>query len=210
MSVSSLGSYIALPIAITCFFVSIRAFYIYSLSRSDMLFVLGLSMASISLGTFVGSAGALHLISSSWNAEWTRAFGACTGGLFIFLSSLVQSHEQMRRLRLWQVWIAGIFIIVVLLTPLYPPFTTPWTPVALYSCRIVIYSSAFVRYVALYRSKSTLFSFIMFLGFSLLVIGFFLNMPGLFQPTHFALLTIIGGIIRIFGYLTLLFAYSVG
>ncbi len=210
MNVSSLASIIALPISIVCFFISIRAFYIYFLSKSDILFVLGLSMASISLGTFIGSSPALHIVSSTWNTEWPRAFGACAGGLFIFLSSLVQSHEQMQRLRRWQVWVAAAFILVILLTPLYPPFTNPWTPAFLYTCRIVIYSSALIRYVTLYQSKSTLFSFIMCISFSLLVIGFILNMPGLFQSTHFALLTIIGGFIRIFGYCTLLFAYSVG
>jgi hypothetical protein len=208
MNVSLAASYIALPISIVCLFITIRAFYIYSLSRSDMLFVLGLSMASISLGTFIGSAGTLHLISSSWNAEWTRAFGACSGGLFIFLSSLVQSQEQLQRLRRWQIATAAVFILVILLTPLYPSFSNPWIPTFLYTCRIIIYTLALIRYVSLYQSKSTPFSFIMCLAFSLLVIGFILNLPGLFQPTHFALLTITGGIVRIFGYSTLLFAYS--
>jgi hypothetical protein len=210
MNVSSLASIIALPIAIVCFLISVRAFYGYAISRSDMLFVLGFSMALISLGTFVGSAGALHLVNSKWNTEWPRAFGACSGGLFIFLSSLVQSHEQMQRLRRWQVGTAVVFVIVVLLTPLYPPFASPWTPVLLYTCRIVIYACALIRYITLYQSKSTLFSFIMLMGFSLLVIGYIMNLPGLFQSAHFALLTIVGGIVRIFGFSTLLFAYSVG
>src|SRR5579875_2118361 len=142
MNISSLASIIALPIAIVCFFISVRAFYIYSLSKSDILFVLGFSMASISLGTFIGSTPGLHIVSSAWNTEWPRAFGACAGGLFIFLSSLVQSHDQMQLLRRWQLWVAAAFILVILFTPLYPPFTNPWVPALLYACRIVIYSSA--------------------------------------------------------------------
>ena len=96
--ISQIANLMSIPIGTVCLIISLRAFYVYRLSRSDMLFVLGLAMASISLGTFVGTVGDAHIGGNMFATDWARSFGACGGGLFIFLSSLVKSHDQMRQL----------------------------------------------------------------------------------------------------------------
>lgn len=209
MTTSQLANYMSIPIAVICLIISVVAFNMYRLSRKDMLFVLGLAMASISIGTFVGIVGEIHIGGNTYNTEFARAFGACCGGLFIFLSSLVKSQKQMQQLKRWQIIAAFLFVIVAALTPLYPPIKSPMISFALNGCRILIYGCAFIRYAILYSSKSTRFSLIMSIGFLVLVAGYALNVPGIFQTT-FAFITIVAASVRIIAYVTLLIAYTVG
>lgn len=209
MTISQIANLMSLPIGIICLIISIRAYYIYHLSQNDMLLVLSLSMASISFGTLIGTATTAHLGGNSYNGEFARAFGACSGGLFIFLSSLVKSHEQMQRLKRWQIIFFMLFFVIALLTPLYPPITNPWETFGLNGLRIIIYSCAFVRYSLLYTSKSTRFSLLMWVSFLVLVTGYILNIPGEFQ-TSLALVTIAAATVRIIAYISLLVAYSIG
>lgn len=208
MSISTIATLMSLPIAVICLFISLRAFYVYNLSRNDMIFVLGMAMAVISTGTFVGLVGELHIGGNTLSTDWARSCGAYCGGLFIFLSSLVKSHEQMRQLKRWQVIATILFVIVVLLTPLYPPIKNPFLSLTLNAIRMIIYSCAFVRYALLYLSKSTRFSLTMSIAFLVLIIGYGLNIPGIFQ-TQLAAFTIAAASIRISAYVTLLAAYSI-
>ena len=150
MTISQVANLMSIPIGIVCLFISLRAFYIYNLSRSDMVYVLGLSMASIAAGTFFGAIGDAHMAGNTLNTDWGRAYGACCGGLFIFLSSLVNSHKQMEQLKHWQLLAVFVFVLVVLLTPLYPPTNSPPIAFALNACRMIIYTCAFLRYLTLY------------------------------------------------------------
>ena len=207
---SQIANLMSLPIGLICLIISIRAFYIYHFSQSDMILVLALSMASISAGTLLGSATTAHLGGTSYNGEFARAFGACSGGLFIFLSSLVKTHEEMQQLKRWQIIAAILFIIVAIFTPLYPSISTNvWANFALNSLRIIIYSCAFVRYALLYTTRSTRFSLLMWVSFLVLVTGYALNIPGEFQA-GLALVTIIAALVRICAYISLLVAYSIG
>lgn len=209
MTVNQIANLMSIPIGLVCLFISLRAFYIYNLSRSDMVYVLGLAMASIATGIFLGTVGDLHIAGNNLNTDWTRAYGSSCGGLFIFLSSLVSSQKQMQQLKRWQMLAVVVFVIVILLTPLYPPDKSPPIAISLNACRIVIYFCAFFRYFTLYLSKGTRFSLIMWLAFLMLAIGFALNIPGALQ-TNLALITIIAATVRITAYLTILVAYSVG
>jgi hypothetical protein len=208
MSISQLATLSSVPIAVICLFISLRAFYIYNLSRSDMIFVLGLAMAVISGGTFFGLIGELHLGGNTLSTDWARSCGAYCGGIFIFLSSLVRSHEQMRQLKRWQIIATALFIVVVLFTPLYPPIKSPLLSFILNAIRMLIYSCAFIRYALLYLSKSTSFSLIMSISFLVLVIGYALNIPGIFQ-VQLAAFTILAATVRISAYISLVVAYSI-
>jgi hypothetical protein len=207
MTIDQIANLMSLPIGIICLFISLRAFYFYSLSYNDMVYVLAFSMASIATGTLFGAFGASHLFGNQLNTEWGRAYGSCSGGLFIFLSSLVRSHSQMQKLRRWQIGAAILLVFVFLLTPFYPPTTNPIVEISLNSCRMIIYSSAFIRYAIIYASRSTRFSLIMSMAFLVLVFGFALNIPGAIG-TNFAILTIVAASIRIIAYLTLMVAYT--
>lgn len=207
MTISQIANFMSIPIGAICLIISLRAFYIYRLSLNDMIFVLGLSMLLISMGTFSGTVGEAHLWGNHFNTEWVRAFGACAGGLFIFLSSLVKSHEQMQKLRRWQIITIMLFFAVVLLTPLYPPITNPMISLGLNICRMIIYSCAFIRYASIYATKSTHFSLMMSITFLVLLFGYALNIPGILH-TGLALITIVAASVRIVAYLMLMASYS--
>ncbi|GCE21889.1 hypothetical protein [Dictyobacter kobayashii] len=209
MPMTQIATLMAIPIAGVCLIISIRAFYSYSLSRSDMLFVLGLAMASISLGTFVGVIGETHLGGNTFSTDWARTYGACCGGLFIFLSSLVKSQAQMQQLKRAQIIALALLLVVILLTPLYPSIKSPQLSLILNGLRMLIYACAFIRYAMLYTSKATRFSFMMSIAFLVLVIGYGLNIPGMFQ-TSLIFITVIAATVRIIAYLGLLLAYSIG
>lgn len=209
MDIKMIANLISFPVGVVCLSISIRAFFLYTKSRSDMIFILGLAMASIACGIFAGNIGEAHLRLFHYNTEWARFVGSSSGALFIFLSSLVKSYSQLQRLRRWQVVFALLFLVVVFLTPLLPPFASPLIPAGLNGVRIIIYGSAFIRYATIYVSKETRFSLMMCVAFMLLVTGFGLNIPQYFS-TQVALLTITGAFVRISGYSMLLLAYSVG
>ena len=209
MTIGEIANLMSIPIGMVCLYISLRAFYIYNLSRSDMVYVLGLSMASIAVGTFLGTVGDAHVAGNTLNMDWSRAYGACCGGLFIFLSSFMSSHQQMQQLKRWQLLAIVLFVIVVLLTPLYPPTKSPPIAFCLNACRMVIYTSAFIRYFYLYLSKGTRFSLIMWISFLTLITGYALNVPGILQG-GLAIVTILAALVRITAYLTILAAYSIG
>jgi hypothetical protein len=209
MSITIIANLMSVPIGLICLIISIRAFYIHHFSQSDMILVLALSMTNISVGTLLGSATTAHLGGSSYNGEFARAFGACSGGLFIFLSSLVKTHEEMQLLKRWQVIATIIFVIIALFTPFYPPITNVWETFALNGLRIIIYGCAFIRYALLYTAKSTRFSLLMWISFLVLVTGYILNIPGEFQPA-LAIVTIVAATVRIIAFSSLFIAYSLG
>jgi hypothetical protein len=208
MSISAIADLASLPVGLVCLTLSIRAFYLYAFSRSDVVFVIGFALGSISLAILFGITGEVHFIN--WNTDWARYTGSSSGALFIFLSSLVRSHEGMQQLRRWQIVVAMVFVCVVLLTPVLPPFPNPLVPAALNSIRTVLYGAAFIRYASLYAFKGTRFSLIMCIGFLLLVIGFALNTPHLLYPGRFTTMEITGAFVRIFGYSAVALAYSFG
>ena len=209
MTLQTLSNFSLIPIGVACTIVAIRAFYMYSLSRSDMLFILGFAMCSIAVAVFMSTIGDTHLVP--YNTQWARYACSCSGAIFIFSSSLVRSHEQLGRLKRLQVIVAAMCVVVIALTPVLPPFASPLIPATLNNIRSLIYGAALVRYAYLYIMKESRFSLIMSLAFLLLVTGYILATPQLLQstPTN-ATLSIIGAFVRVFGDISLLVAYSVG
>lgn len=209
MTIQTIANLSLFPIGVVCTIIAIRAFYMYSLSRSDMLFILGFAMCSIAVAVFMSNIGDAHFVP--YNTQWARYACGSSAALFIFLSSLVKSHEQLGQLKRAQVIFAALCVVVIALTPVLPPFSSPLIPVTLSSIRTLIYGAALVRYAYLYILKESRFSLIMSLGFLLLVTGFILATPQLLNPTTAtATLSIIGSFVRVFGYSSLLIAYSFG
>ena len=209
MNISTIANLSLLPIGVVCTLIAIRAFYMYSLSRSDVLFILGFAMSSIAVAVLMSNIGDAHLVP--YNTQWARYMCSSSAALFIFLSSLVKSHEQLGQLKRAQIIFAALCVVVILLTPVLPPFASPLIPVTLNNIRTLIYGAALIRYAYLYIKKESRFSLIMSLGFLLLVTGYILITPQLLQPsTTNATLNIIGSFVRIIGYSLLLVAYSFG
>jgi len=207
MDTQSIANDLLLLVGVVSLVIAIRAFIAYVPSRNDMIFILGLAMASTALGIFCAYVGNMHLGGINFNTHWAWYAGTSSGALFLFLSSLAGSLEQLRLLRRWQVIATTLVLLVVILTPVLPAFSSPMVPAMLNLVRTVLYAGCCIRYAALYLSKETRFSLFMGLGFLALAVGFGMITPQILQP-DFAILAILGAIVRVAGYVALLAAYT--
>jgi hypothetical protein len=209
MNIQTVANLSLFPIGVVAIIIAIRAFYVYALSRSDVLFILGFAMCFIAMAVFMSNIGDAHLVP--YNTQWARYICSSSAALFIFLSSIVKTREQLRQLKRAQIVFAVACVIVIMLTPILPPFSSPLIPATLNNIRTVLYGAALFRYAYLYLLKKSRFSQIMAVGFLLLVTGFILVTPQLLYPNPTtAVLNITGSFIRVFGYSTLLVAYTFG
>jgi hypothetical protein len=195
-----------LVLSALCLGISIYVFYRYSLTLSDALFSLGLSMGTIAVAILCGYLNVVHLGDMTLNVGWIWYAGTSSALCFLFLNSIVASNEQLRLLKSWQIIATILFFVLLLLTPTFPPFPNALTPALLNLARPFFCGLAFCRYVMLYISKETRFTLAMSVAFLLLGVGFVMITPQLLEPS-LVLVTAIGAILRILGYCTLLFAY---
>ncbi len=194
-------------LGVVCTILAMRALYVYTLSRSTMLFIIGVAIGTIGLAIFCGFAENVHL--TTYNTQWAWYVGSSIGACFLVISSLVKSNAQLQRVRHWQMVASGAFLLVVLITPTLPAFSSPFIPATFNIFRTLIYCVGFIRYATLSSSKGTRFTLLMSAGFLLIGVGFGIFTPQIFQPS-LAVLSIIGSTMRMLGYTTLLLAYTVG
>src|SRR6476620_11488131 len=86
-----------------CLGLASYAFYKYSLTQSDPLFIVGVSLSTIGVSIFFGYLNVLPLGGITLNVNWLWYAGSSIGLLFLFLISIIKTNEQMRQLRRLQV-----------------------------------------------------------------------------------------------------------
>jgi hypothetical protein len=195
-----------LILSILCMGISIYVFYRYSLTLSDALFSLGLSMGTIAIAIFCGYLNVVQVGGVTLHVGWIWYAGTSSGLFFLFLNSIVTSSEQLRLIKSWQIIATILFLVLLLLTPTFPAYPNALTPALLNLARPFFCALAFCRYVMLYISKETRFTLVMSIAFLLLGVGFAMITPQLLDPSLVFVIAI-GAILRILGYSTLLFAY---
>jgi len=162
-------------------------------------------MGTIAIAIFCGYLSKIELGGVTLHVAWIWYAGTSSGLCFLFLNSIVNSNEQMRLLKSWQIIATILFLVLLLLTPTFPP-PDKYTLAFLNLARPFFCALAFCRYVMLYISKETRFTLVMSIAFLMLGIGFAMITPQLLDPT-LVLIAIIGHILRILGYITLFLAY---
>jgi hypothetical protein len=195
-----------LILGIVCFILATRAFYVYILSKSDFLFVIGLSMADIGISVIVGYLQDIHLIT--WNAHLSWYLGTILGALFLVLGSWATSQQQIASVKRWLIILTALYFVQTLLTPIMPQFTNPYVPAAFNITRTTIGLIGSGRYLMLYLTKRTRFTLLMSIAFLLIGSGFGVLTPYLFNASLAIFLTF-GYSLRIVGYSILLTAYSI-
>lgn len=188
--------------------VSIRAFYMYSVTQSQRLFTIGLSMAIAAIGIACSALNGSPFLPPM-NLDWAWYAGTSVGFFFFFLSSLMKSDEQFGLLKRWEIIATALVITVIALTPVLPAFTNPLVPFGLDICRTIICSLCFFRYLILYTSKGTRFSLLMCLTFLFIASSYGILIPQILDSKLTAL-TIAGTIMRIIGDIILFVAFVVG
>ncbi len=201
------NSILLIILGIACLGLAGYAFQKYSLTQSDPLFIMGVSLSTIGVSIFFGYLNVVKIGGITLNASWLWYAGSSIGLLFLFLISVMKSNEQIRLLRRWQVFASSLFLILILFTPMLPVTTDPQVPALLSLARPLICTCAFLRYSSLYVAKETRFSLIMSLAFLLLGIGFGVVTPQLLVPGLTALGGV-GSVLRIAGYGTMIIAYT--
>ena len=194
--------------AVITLFISLRAFSLSARTRDDMLFSLGLSMGVIALGGIVGLISDIFL-AGAFNTFWFRYIGQTVGYLFIFLSTLRGSERYRRGLKRWHVFATGLLMVLLLLTPVIPTHPDATMQTLLSASRALVCFIIFFRYVSLFFTKATRFSFLM--GFAFFCISWGIVIYSLkFTMPDPLLLDYVGDSVRIAGLTVLLAAFFLG
>ncbi len=189
-------------------FISLRAFSLYARTRDDMLFSLGLSMGVIALGGFVGLVSDIFL-NGAFNTFWFRYIGQTVSYLFIFLSTLRGSERYRRGLKGWHVFATGLLMVLLLLTPVIPTHPSATLQTVMSGSRAVVCFIIFLRYVSIFFTKETRFSFLMGFAFFWITWGIVIYSLKFTMPNPL-LLDYVGDSVRIAGLGILLAAFFLG
>ena len=134
-----------LILSIFCLGISIYVFYRYFLTLSDALFSLGLSMGTIAIAIFCGYLNVVHLGNVTLNVGWIWYAGTSSALCFMFLNSIVTSSEQLRLIKSCQIIATILFLVLLLLTPTFPPFPNALVPALLNLARPFFCALAFCQ-----------------------------------------------------------------
>lgn len=158
--------------AIITLLISMRAFYLYSKTHSDTLFIVGLVMAVIGLGGIAGIIGDYVITSKAFNTFWFRYIGQIVSYLFIFFISLPGAERHMRPLKWWSIIATPLLLVLLVLTPVLPPIPGVMLTEVLSGARgLVCLAIFFNYYFVMYGKKGTRFAFLMCAAFLLIATG---------------------------------------
>ncbi len=205
MDQNFIANSLSLTLFVVSLFISLRAFYLYTQSRSRRLFILSLSMGMISLTAMAGYAGD-NVTSISLNVDWFNYIGQTVSFLFILLSFFSESDSYLRSLMRWQIAVSALLLILAFLAPVLPPeFPEPAiTKSILSGSRGLICFIIFFYYAIAFMDKETRFSLLMSVAFLFLSCGYLIIIPKYTTPND--VLDRSGDLMRIAGLVTLLFA----
>jgi len=158
--------------AVITLLISLRAFYLYSKTRSDTLFIVGLSMAVIGIGGIAGVIGDYLITSQAFNTFWFRYIGQIVSYLFIFFISLPRAERHMRLLKWFNIIASLALFAMLVLTPVLPPIPGVTLTEVLSGARgVVCLAICFNYYFVMYGKKGTRFAFLMCAAFLLIATG---------------------------------------
>ena len=199
---------VAIFLFLVALFVSLRSFYVYAATRNPRLFILGLSMAIISL-TAAADFASSNITSITLNTDWFLYIGQAVSLLFIFLSFLRNSEEYFQSLMRVHIIASVVLIALLLLAPTLPAFPDTALKAVLSGSRCVISFGIFYCYASAFMTKQTRFGLLMTISFALIGFGYLMIVQQYFVAGP-QIFDNVGDILRIFGFLALLIAILAG
>jgi len=203
-----ISNLIDVSLCLVALFISVRSFDIYKRIRYRRLFILGLSMALISLSAAADfSRDYVKMIAPGlgWFVYMAQAFGF----LFIFLSLLRSSNAYLKFVMLLSVLSVLPLLALLFLSSILPGIPNDLTLALLESVRWVISFAIFFAYFIALASKSMHFNRFMAAAFFFISLGNFMSMLQSFNPIlELPLLTNLGDITSIFGVVALIIAVA--
>ncbi len=190
--------------------IAVRALYLYVRVRSSLLFILALSMGTITLTTAFDTFGANLSQLTHWqfNTDLFLYVGQAVGFLFFFLSLVIQDQTQLRWLVRWQIAISLLILLPLLIWPLAPDLPD-YLRVILSGSRSIICFIIFFYYVGVFTRKESRFALLMGISFLLLSFGYLVLIPTYLLPNQ-DMLDHAGDVLRICGLIVLTGSFTVG
>ena len=208
MATNLVANILAISLFLIALFVSLRSFYVYTLSRNPRLFILGLSMAILSL-TAAADFTSSNITSISLNTDWFLYIGQAVSLLFIFLSFIRNSEGYFQGLMRVYVLASVVLIALLLLAPTLPAFPNTMLKAALSGSRCIISFGVFYCYASAFMSKQTRFGLLMTLSFALIGFGYLMIVQQYFISSS-QIFDNVGDLLRLIGFVTLLIAVLAG
>ncbi|MBV9230176.1 MAG: hypothetical protein JOZ18_12750 [Chloroflexi bacterium] len=193
--------------AFITFLIAVRAFFLYARVRSDLLFILAVSMSTIALVGLLGIIGDNYV--TSFSTKWFRYTAQIVSYTFVFLCSVRSSEDYLRRVKQWQLVFTVLLVGMLLLAPLLPQLANSTLEAVVSSLRSVVSFIICLNYAVIFMQKETRFSFLMALAFMLITFGIWITTPWYFQQTLVTYLYV-GDSMRTVGLITLLLAFLFG
>ena len=196
---------LSLTLFFVSLFISLRAFYLYTRTRSRRIGILSIAMGIISLTAIAGFAGD-NVTSITLNVDWFNYIGQTVSFSFILLSFFGSSESYLRSLMRWQIAVSVLLLGLMALAPVLPPeFPAPAVTKSLLSgSRGLICHIIFYYYVVSFMKNETRFSLLMGLAFLALSFGYWIILPKYITPND--ALDRTGDIMRVCGLIFLFFA----
>ncbi len=207
MTSTEITSLILIAQATVTLLISLRAFSLYSWTRKDLLFILGVSMGTIAVVGVIGLIGD-NYFAGKFSTKWFRYTAQIVSYTFIFLCAIRSSEKYLRRLKRWQLFFTVLLLAMLLLTPLVPQLSNPLVESSVSFLRAVICFAIGLTYASFFIGKETRFSFLMSLAFLLIAFGIAITTPWYFMKTDLLYLYVGDGM-RTIGLFVLLLTYLV-
>ena len=167
-------------LCLVALFISVRSFDIYSRSRQFRVFILGLSMALVSLSA-AADFTASYITAVALHTDWFLYIGQAVGFLFILLSLLQRSEQYLRNLMRLNFAAFALLLILLFLSPALPMMDIV-TQTVLNLTRFIVCLLIFFVYFTAYMSKPTRFSIFMSISFFFFTADYLMTVEKNFTP----------------------------
>jgi hypothetical protein len=181
MNARLIPNLIDVSLCLVALFIAVRSFDIYSRVRQYRLFILGLSMALVSLSAAADFTSS-YVMVIPLHTDWFLYIGQTVGFLFILLSLVRSSDTYLRGLMILNILAFALLLFLLLLSPVLPEIDIT-TRTLLGFSRLIICMLILVAYFSAYTSKPTRFSLFMCASFFFFTVDYLLTLQQYFVPT---------------------------
>jgi hypothetical protein len=167
-------------LCLVALFISVRSFDIYSRSRQFRVFILGLSMALVSLSAAADFTSS-YIRAVALHTDWFLYIGQAVGFLFILLSLMQSSDKYLRGLMRLNITAFALLLILLFLSPALPKMDIV-TQTVLNLIRFIVCLLIFFVYFTANMSKPTRFSIFMSVSFFFFTADYLMTVEKNFTP----------------------------
>ncbi len=208
MDTRLISNLIDVSLCLVALFISVRSFDVYIHFRYQRLFVLGLSMALVSISA-AADFTANYVTITPLYTDWFLYIAQTCGFFFIFLSLLEGSNSFLKLIMTLNILTVPLLLLILFLSPFLPGAPDGSMRIVLECLRCLISFMIFFAYFFAFTSKATLFNRFMTAAFFLISLGNFMAMMQSFGPNlNSHLLSNLGSITDMVGLIALIIAVS--